>query len=93
MKWLLKQGLKANVDDVTLRNGADETPLHCAAGAGHVDVVKLLIKEGCDVTATDLEGNTVLRACLVGGKHCERLCEMLIAAGSDVDDDVLPDTG
>jgi ankyrin repeat protein len=93
MKWLLKQGLKANIDDLTLRNGAEETPLHCAAAAGHVQVVKLLIKEGCDVTATDLEGNTALRACLLGGKHCERVCEILIAAGSDVGDDVLPDTG
>jgi ankyrin repeat protein len=75
MQWLFEKGLKVNTDDLMLRNGAGETPLH--------------------ITATDLEGNTALRACLLGGKHCKKLFKVLLAAssGHEVDDDVLPDTG
>jgi ankyrin repeat protein len=103
MKWLLKKGLAANSDnvprvkaegyDLILRNGAGETPLHCAARAGYVQLVELLIREECDFTATDLKGNSALRACLLGGKLCDSICKLLIAAGDDVFVDVLPDTG
>eukprot|EP00953_Heterococcus_sp_UTEX-ZZ885_P025369 13788-Heterococcus_DN1.PRE.2 len=90
-----QHGLTVNSDDETLRNAAGKTPLHCAVGGGFVEAVKLLIKEGCDVTATDVRGNTALRTCLLAGHYCKELFKVVLAANSDndVDDDVLPDTG
>ena len=36
----------------------DDTPLHCAVGAGHLDVADALLKYGADVNARNADGNT-----------------------------------
>jgi ankyrin repeat protein len=44
------------------------TPLHAAAGKGHLDIVKLLVKSGCAVNKTAL-GETPLYRAVAGGYH------------------------
>jgi FOG: Ankyrin repeat len=43
---------------VNARNSRGETPLHCAAGSGHSDVVRLLLERGADPEARDVSGRT-----------------------------------
>jgi ankyrin repeat protein len=61
-----------------------QTPLHCAAQGGHVAMVQLLIDKGCDVTDTDVDGNTALRLCLQGPKDDAACFQLLVQAGCDV---------
>lgn len=42
-------------------------PLWCAAAAGHMDIVKFLIRSGADVNKTTLTNSTPLRAACFDG--------------------------
>lgn len=42
------------------RDNAQNTPLHYAAGAGHVEAVKWLLNNGADINALNLLGDTAL---------------------------------
>jgi uncharacterized protein len=61
---LLQQG--ANVNS---RQHGGHTPLHEAAAAGHVDLVKLLLAHGADVSITDDSGKTARQLALERGKR------------------------
>lgn len=37
-----------------------KTPLHLAAGQGHIDVVKCLVDAGADIIAKDMDGVTYI---------------------------------
>ena len=46
--------------DVNRKTSWGDTPLHQAAGHGHVRILELLLSNGADVTAQDCAGNTSL---------------------------------
>lgn len=58
-KVLLESGA-----DVTVRDGYGRTPLHWAAEAGNMDVVRLLIEAGADPAAAAADGSLPLAAVL-----------------------------
>jgi len=45
----------------------DAPPLWCAAAAGHLDIVKLLVRQGADVNKTTKTNSTPLRAACYDG--------------------------
>lgn len=50
--------------DVEIRDSYGRTPLYAASVAGHIDVVRFLVREaGADVCAVDCENRSVLWAC------------------------------
>jgi hypothetical protein len=56
------------------------TPLHGAAGFGHLDLVGLLLDHGADPAAKDFEGKTPLTAALKNGH--EDIAELLRQRGA-----------
>ena len=48
-------------------NANDWTALHSAATEGHDSIVRLLLDEGADVSATDKDGDTVLFTAALSG--------------------------
>ena len=58
------------------------TPLHCAAGYNHINIIKYLLKNEVDVNAKDNGGMTPLNNCVTYG-HRESL-ELLIEKGADI---------
>ena len=82
---LLEAGADLNTGSGT--HGA--TPLMCAAGLGHVNVVRCLLSRGADVNAKDSKGATaLLKAAALGNREC---VELLINSGADKD--VVDDQG
>lgn len=58
-------------------------PLWCAAAAGHLDIVKLLITHGAKVNTTTRTNSTPLRAACFDG-HLE-IVKYLVQHGADVE--------
>lgn len=84
-KKLVQKLLKEDKDniDVNVRDWDDLTPIIPAASAGHLDVVKLLIKAGADVNAKDKDGITAL---MEAGIHSHtKVLDLLIKEGAEVD--------
>ncbi|KAF5634277.1 ankyrin repeat domain protein [Fusarium sp. NRRL 52700] len=50
--------LREGRDDVDMLGPRNRTPLHAAAQQGHIDIVKLLVDHGADLTATTFFGST-----------------------------------
>jgi ankyrin repeat protein len=50
----------------------EKTPLHCAAGRGHIEVVQWLLENKADVNACSWRGRTAL--------HCAALCGHMAVA-------------
>ncbi|XP_037094837.1 ankyrin repeat and KH domain-containing protein 1-like [Pollicipes pollicipes] len=74
--------MRANVEDRGMKG--DCTPLMEAATAGHVEVVRLLIKHKADVNAQSSSGNTPLMYACSGG-HVE-VVRALLQAGANIED-------
>jgi ankyrin repeat protein len=68
--------------DLNAKDKKGRTPLHAAAGKGHLKIAKLLIESDADVNATDEDGMTLLHAAAWKG-HTE-IVEFLIESGADV---------
>ena len=63
---LVKSGI-----DINCRNKHDRTPLHWAAGNGHLEIIKLLLDEGAVIDACDKFGmDALLWSAWFGHKHC-----------------------
>jgi len=71
---------EVNVDE---RDWDDLTALITASSAGHMDIVKILIKGGADVNAADKDGITALMEASIMGH--EKIVNALIDAGAEVD--------
>jgi ankyrin repeat protein len=69
--------------DVVFQSVDDgSSPLHLASRGGHVDLARMLVERGADVSAQDQDGSTALHlACRKG--HVE-LAQMLLKNGADV---------
>lgn len=58
-------------------------PLWCAAAAGHMDIVRLLINNGANVNKTTRTNSTPLRAACFDG-HSE-ITQFLVEQGADIE--------
>jgi hypothetical protein len=67
--------------DVNTSDYGDHTPLWCAAAAGHLDVVRVLLKLRADINKTDDGGITPLMAA-TNAKHHEVVI-WLVKAGAN----------
>jgi ankyrin repeat protein len=68
--------------DINARDKDGFTPLHMAAGAGHADVVQLLISKGAEVNAANKIGVTPLHVAAATG-HVD-IADLLISKGANV---------
>lgn len=65
------------------RRSGGQTPLSCAAGLGHIEMVKLLLEAGADVNMTSSsEEGTRETPLMVGTKYPE-IVKLLLAAGAE----------
>ncbi len=63
LAWLIEHGADVNAP------GFDgNRPLHYAASAGHLDIVRLLLASGADVNAASPNGQTPLDLAVAGGR-------------------------
>lgn len=74
--------MSAQVEDRGHKN--DLTPLMETASAGHVDIIKLLLKHGADVNAQSSTGSTPLMFACAGGH--EEVVRVLLDNGANVED-------
>ena len=82
-KKTLQSLLKDKTVTVNERDWDDLTALITAASAGHVDIVKYLLKEGADVNASDKDGITALMEASIMGHG--KIVDLLLEAGATVD--------
>ena len=57
----------------------DWTPLHCAASRGRVEIIRALVKQGCDINLAARDANTALHFAALGG-HFEAV-KLLVELG------------
>lgn len=75
--------LKDKEIDVNERDWDDLTALITASSAGHVEIVKILLKAGADVNASDKDGISALMEASIMGH--EKIVNVLIDAGAEID--------
>ena len=69
-------------DHINARGGSKETPMHVAAGEGHIDILSLLLDHGADVDVRNENGETpLLRASWAGKREAGWY---LIDRGADI---------
>lgn len=78
--WLFLKFLFAVVFDGETIEGAP--PLWCAAAAGHLNIVKLLVKEGAVVNSTTKTNSTPLRAACFDGHY--EIVKYLVEHGAGI---------
>ena len=73
--------------DIDIQNYKGKTGLHCAAKAGFLKVINLLIENGATVDATDNDGETPLfeaiRSTIKNGEKQRAALEALLVKGAD----------
>ena len=73
--------------DIDVRNDKGKTGLHCAAKAGFLKVINLLIEKGATLDATDNDGETPLfeaiRSTIKNGEKQRAALEALLVKGAD----------
>ena len=81
------QRLLALGADINIQNYKGKTGLHCAAKAGFLNVINLLIENGATVDATDNDGETPLfeaiRSTIKNGEKQQAALEALLLKGAD----------
>jgi ankyrin repeat protein len=82
-KKIVQSFLKGKEVDVNERDWDDLTALITASSAGHLDIVKILLKAGADVNASDKDGITALMEASIMGH--EKIVNTLIDAGAEID--------
>lgn len=61
-------------------------PLHYASEYGHVEIVKLLIRNGANLKAKDMDDKTALHYAVSShSKDASYICEILLKNGVDID--------
>ncbi|KAM3441348.1 hypothetical protein NHJ13734_002926 [Beauveria thailandica] len=65
-----------------LRDSERRSPLMCSIVEGHVDVAKLLIEAGCDVSLSTKFSSPMLAACRLGDRATE-IVRMMLDRGAD----------
>ena len=82
---LLIQG-GADINPMYKLFSRSKLPLHQAAECGHVEIVKLLIRNGAIPERKDLSGKTALHYAVKShSKDANEICEILLKKGVDVD--------
>ena len=82
-KKLVQSFLKGKEVDVNESDWDDLTALITASSAGHLDIVKMLLKSNADVNASDKDGITALMEASIMGH--DKIVTALIDAGAEVD--------
>ena len=81
------QRLLALGADINIQNYKGKTGLHCAAKAGFLNVIKLLLEKGAAIDATDNNGETPLfeaiRSTIKSGEKQRAAIEALLVKGAD----------
>ena len=91
VEFLLDKGV-----DLANGEGDGQTPLHCAAISGHLDMIKFLLKFGPPLESRNIYGGTVLGQTLWSAAHggnpkvYAEIIETLIAAGAKVPERHVP---
>ena len=78
VELLLDQGSDMNLDD-----GLGRTPMHRAAGEGHLAAAQLLIERGAKVDSTDYTGDAPLH--YAAKANYEEMTNLLLNSGTEVD--------
>ena len=79
-KELIASGLDVNAPD-----NDSWTPLHFAAQANCLEVIMLLIENGADIEASEINGNTPLWVATMNSNENSQVVTALVNAGADPD--------
>jgi len=72
-----------NGADVNARNDSGETLLHIAVQYGHIEMVRLLLEQGANVSATDNYSSHALSYALVSGSNHVSIVHLLLRYGAN----------
>ncbi|MGV8122270.1 MAG: ankyrin repeat domain-containing protein [Candidatus Xenobiia bacterium LiM19] len=80
----MKDFLKKNPSLININDNIGRSPIHCAAGLGHLGIVEILISQGADNNAKDNFGYTPLHCAAKGGYI--KTVELLISQCADINE-------
>ena len=80
----LAEVLHRSGSSVKPRGRGDDTPLHCAALNGDLEMVQILLEYGVDVDCQNMSGYTPLNSvALLGSPNAARVIRLLLQRGAD----------